>query len=1520
MDDFEMEEREESDIIDDVIDVVDSGKDLKKEWKKFKNGKENVKSSTKDGGASFRNSLRSSQGSSSQALSQSVEAGTAQAGNVAASGGVVAEGVGAAEAGIATGEGVSAGAAGSTTVAVEGTAAGGAAAAGGAVAAEGAAGGTAAGGAAAGGAAAGGAAGSTAAGVSATGVGAIVVAAIGLVMALANLAKKVTKKVEELTGQESKHKKWLLLGIILIPLVFIFVGSSLFVVSDTAYTDMDTLIKRREQRYGKSLIMFTDAEYEETISKDFDDDKCYNSIVKGYGSDLTDSFLPGLDTNSILNDDSLSKQEKDEKIQELSSNEVKKYLKAERENFNKIIWNNSSAYNKYKYPSTQSFTDMNSYLNDTSGAPVLTSAAASALNRSSATSPLWYQLPAIVNNGLKMYEIKDQNGKGTGLKIPESIFNSGDDKDKIGKYYVDLLQPYLQKWVIPYTMMIDSQDKDFIDKVMNEMYHRVDVDVFKLSKEVRTTKKSFYMKAISYDEVTDFLILRDGSRFTLGVSRTNEKKGLNTRDSKLGRGNTVQREIGNTENDASLPDFLRGKEIVRWTETTTVVELDPSNEPAIENGQPIVKEINVTRNISNYKSVPKVVNIESFYDIIRENFNIVSINENSAPNEVTPTSKSIDEGKGILTENYDETWYEELNQTSQTEKKSYSVSYYTEEQVENLGRRISRVEWAQDYGNPNEQTLPGGATGGDNGTIEVGEKVYKLYDQGSFSGNIPGAGCGLTSTCMVLSAYRTDLDLNPDGLASQIGWTEPRTIAATAADLESYGVKAEAKFWVDYADGYPGKKSTSYNEISENLKAQRPVIIQVKSPCPYTSGAHYMVLVAIDSDNMVTIADSAGGVKRVDSLSNMINYMYDGAVHENGYVLIKSDTKSSSNGKNDDNKKDDNKTDDEKKAEDIIKDENSKRITEMLKYGASLAGKVPYVYGGPMYHSKEDIINGTDCSGFAISLYDSFFNVELENNGLTRTDMYETCENVNINGLVGKKVFEGERDENGYLIGTNWNSEIESIVQPGDIIWTSGHISVYAGDIYGDGNLYILSQGYGMGPQVPLASSYTAIKGIARFVGDGAVLAGGSGSFGDNSRIYPSKTRSELLDAYSKYGDGKGYSYDDLYFAYNHIEQYYSEIDEVNGHKIDDSSNPYALGWPVDYKKYPGCEVINCFFGYTPAYGGTHRGVDISSGGHVTGSTLHIGPEVIAAHDGKVVLASADPVSDSDAYTCVEIETEDGNIRTQYGHLSKILVNNGDIVKKGDVIGRMGTTGESTGTHLHFVVFEGGNRVDPLNYYILAKEGSDEEVDYSTIDKNTITTLPTGYKFLKEKSSGSAALVDFIYFWEGSSPLSADGTKYQVMIDTIAGTRAVGHGIDLDAGGYASVFEAAGYSTTVGSYIDKDFCDALSLKEINTTFREPVIARTAGLNLTDFQIDALTSRAYNMGSEGALGSMYTSMDFATAYKTYWKNGDLKSSVDFNHPLYTNYMQYVTNGGVAGLIRRRKAEWRIFQTGNYEIVD
>ncbi|HKQ60180.1 MAG TPA: M23 family metallopeptidase [Candidatus Polarisedimenticolaceae bacterium] len=97
-----------------------------------------------------------------------------------------------------------------------------------------------------------------------------------------------------------------------------------------------------------------------------------------------------------------------------------------------------------------------------------------------------------------------------------------------------------------------------------------------------------------------------------------------------------------------------------------------------------------------------------------------------------------------------------------------------------------------------------------------------------------------------------------------------------------------------------------------------------------------------------------------------------------------------------------------------------------------------------------------------------------------------------------------------------------------------------------------------------------------------------------------------------------------------------------------------------------------------------HQGIDI---------VADAGSEVRAPADGVITQATRA----SDYGKVVDVAHGYG-YATRYGHLSEILVRPGQRVERGDVIGRVGSTGRSTGPHLHYEVFRDGHRVDPWKY------------------------------------------------------------------------------------------------------------------------------------------------------------------------------------------------------------------------------
>jgi murein DD-endopeptidase MepM/ murein hydrolase activator NlpD len=143
----------------------------------------------------------------------------------------------------------------------------------------------------------------------------------------------------------------------------------------------------------------------------------------------------------------------------------------------------------------------------------------------------------------------------------------------------------------------------------------------------------------------------------------------------------------------------------------------------------------------------------------------------------------------------------------------------------------------------------------------------------------------------------------------------------------------------------------------------------------------------------------------------------------------------------------------------------------------------------------------------------------------------------------------------------------------------------------------------------------------------------------------------------------------------NILQQPVNEI-IVRGTKVIPSRGSGSLAWPT----VGG--YISSERGYR--WGSLHQGIDIARPSNRT---------IMAADNGVVVSAGF-----SGAYGNKIVIDHQNGLRTLYAHLSSIDVSVGQTVSKGSHIGVMGSTGNSTGIHLHFEVFKGGVNQNPLSY------------------------------------------------------------------------------------------------------------------------------------------------------------------------------------------------------------------------------
>ena len=122
-----------------------------------------------------------------------------------------------------------------------------------------------------------------------------------------------------------------------------------------------------------------------------------------------------------------------------------------------------------------------------------------------------------------------------------------------------------------------------------------------------------------------------------------------------------------------------------------------------------------------------------------------------------------------------------------------------------------------------------------------------------------------------------------------------------------------------------------------------------------------------------------------------------------------------------------------------------------------------------------------------------------------------------------------------------------------------------------------------------------------------------------------------------------------------------------------------TLCWPL-----PGHTYISCHFEEVDAFGNAgHRGTDIPA---------PEGTPILAAHSGTVLVSGW-----NNSYGNQVLLDNGAGLSTRYAHMTQAAVTAGEAVTAGQVIGYVGSTGDSTGNHLHFEVMQNGVRVNPMD-------------------------------------------------------------------------------------------------------------------------------------------------------------------------------------------------------------------------------
>ena len=166
-------------------------------------------------------------------------------------------------------------------------------------------------------------------------------------------------------------------------------------------------------------------------------------------------------------------------------------------------------------------------------------------------------------------------------------------------------------------------------------------------------------------------------------------------------------------------------------------------------------------------------------------------------------------------------------------------------------------------------------------------------------------------------------------------------------------------------------------------------------------------------------------------------------------------------------------------------------------------------------------------------------------------------------------------------------------------------------------------------------------------------------------------------------------------FTYNHSEQYVAEVMKYAQLYVEEGFETFHM---VQVSEgglaRPLLTAITSDFGerIDPFSGKLdfHAGIDFD---------CSAGETIPASQSGKVVYAGWQNETNPKQGYGLYVWVDHGNgVKTTYAHLSSVSVEVGDVIQLGDVVGQCGSTGSSTGSHLHFEVFVNGQRVNPARF------------------------------------------------------------------------------------------------------------------------------------------------------------------------------------------------------------------------------